>query len=49
MLRMRKKTRNIRFYHITDKAEKNNKCMYVCLDARWCLVSTCTLKRLEII
>ena len=54
MLRMHKKTRKIQFYHITDKAENNqrikrnkeNMCVCVCLNDGWCLVST--FKRLEI-
>jgi hypothetical protein len=46
---MHKKTKNIQFNHITDKAENNKRIkinevkVCVCLDAGWCLVSTCTL------
>jgi hypothetical protein len=38
-------TRKLQFYHITDKAENNqrikrNEEMCVCLDAGWCSVNT---------
>jgi hypothetical protein len=44
---MHKKTRKLQFNHLRDKAENNKRIKRneekVCLDAGWCLVSTCTL------